>query len=237
MTRAPVRGDQRAACRARRLGDIQRRRLDFARPIALAVVLRAGDEHVELHPGRRERGLRANGRDEHLRGTRGAERAGVARCEVDGVAGGELLPGKLVGAVRPEAVTDHGDRPLAGAVEVDEPSPLRLGTPRGLDPQPELVETALGAMAELVVAQGGQEQTAPRQPRELDRRDRTAPAGFFPRVAGVHDLAGRRHPLDTRKFDPFDVSDDRDPHEQRPGVLWLRRHRSTPALLRYIAST
>ena len=47
---------------------------------------------------------------------------------------------------------------------------------------------------------------APREARELDRRDRAAAGGLLEGVARVHDLAGERDVLDARELDPLDVA-------------------------------
>ena len=71
-------------------------------------------------------------------------------------------------------------------------------------------------MAELVVAERGEEQAVAGEPGQLDGRDGAAASRLLPGVQRVHDLARRRHALDTGELDPLDVPDDRDPHR----ALW-----------------
>src|SRR6476620_6533810 len=67
-------------------------------------------------------------------------------------------------------------------------------------------------VAQLVIAERGQEETAPSQACELDGSHCPASGGLLPAVERVHDLARRRHALHARELDPFDVTDDGDPH-------------------------
>ena len=67
-------------------------------------------------------------------------------------------------------------------------------------------------MSQGVVAECGEEQALARQPRELHRRDGTAPSGFLPGLERVHDLTRRRDALDPCELDPLHVPDDGDPH-------------------------
>ena len=77
------------------------------------------------------------------------------------------------------------------------------------------LELLVRAPAELVVAERGEQRRLAREPRELDRRDRTAAAHLLPVLGGVRDLACSRHALDAREADPLDVPDDGDSHPGR----------------------
>jgi hypothetical protein len=69
-------------------------------------------------------------------------------------------------------------------------------------------------MSELVVSQRRKKQAATGQPCQLHSGHRSAPARFGPGIERVHDGAGLRHSLDASKLDPFDVSDDCNPHPE-----------------------
>ena len=94
---------------------------------------------------------------------------------------------------------------------MDERAPLRHRAPGGLDPHAELLKPPLRSVAELVVAERCEEQALARQARELHGGDRSAAARGLPGVERVHDLAGRREPLDAHEVGPLDVPDDGDP--------------------------
>ena len=64
-------------------------------------------------------------RDEHARGAGGAQRAGVAAGEVDGVEAGQQVPGQVVGGVRDEPRVEQRDRALVVVVEVGEAAARR----------------------------------------------------------------------------------------------------------------
>ena len=89
-------------------------------------------------------------------------------------------------------------------------APLRLGPPCRLHADAEPLELALGAMAQLVVAERGQEEALSGQPCELDGGDGSTARRFLPGLGGVHDLARRGHAVYTRELDPLDVADDGD---------------------------
>src|SRR5262249_56955898 len=87
---------------------------------------------------------------------------------------------------------------------------------------PERRQFPVGAMAELVVPQRGEEQATPGEPGELHGGHGAAAPRLLPRIEGVHDLARFGHALDVRELDPFDVPDDRDVH-YAPQVRPARR--------------
>ena len=70
----------------------------------------------------------------------------------------------------------------------------------------------MGAAAELVVAQRGEQVRFGAPSRELDRCDAPTPGGDREERASVDDLAGTRHVIHAQELDPFDVADDRDAH-------------------------
>ena len=67
--------------------------------------------------------------------------------------------------------------PLALGVKMDKRPPLRLGSPRRLDPNPESLQLSLRAVAEVVIAQGGEEQALAGEARELHGGDGSAACG------------------------------------------------------------
>jgi hypothetical protein len=69
-----------------------------------------------------------------------------------------------------------------------------------------------GAVAELVVAERGEEGAIAGEPGQLHGSDRAAASGFLPRFAGVDDVAGGGHARDADELDPLDMSDDGDAH-------------------------
>src|SRR5207302_554553 len=73
-----------AAERARGGDDELRRRLELARVVALAVVLAAADQHVQLDRGVADRRQLTRGRRQHAGAARGPQELGVAADEVDG---------------------------------------------------------------------------------------------------------------------------------------------------------
>ena len=93
-----------------------------------------------------------------------------------------------------------------------EAAPLRPGPHRRLDLDSERGQVGARAAPELVVTESRVEGRTARELGELARRDRAAAARLLPDLLDVHDLAGSRHPLDTRELDPLHVSDDRHPH-------------------------
>jgi hypothetical protein len=95
---------------------------------------------------------------------------------------------------------------------VNERAALRLVAPRRFDPNAEALELVIRVVPELVVPERGDEGAVARQPRQLDRGDRSPACGPDPRVVGVDDLAGNRDALDHGHLDPFDVSDNGDAH-------------------------
>ena len=111
---------------------------------------------------------------------------------------------RVVGA-RAEPVADHGDRALAGAVHVDEGAPLRLGPEGRLHPQAVRLELALGAVAELVVAERRVERRLAGELRELHRGHGSAAAGLLPDLARVDDVPGARHRGHGGELDPLHV--------------------------------
>ena len=82
---AAVRRHERTAAGAGGAHDEQRRRVDVARRVALARVVGAGHQRVELDVGLRQRVERAYGRHERARGSRCPHGVRVARREIDGV--------------------------------------------------------------------------------------------------------------------------------------------------------
>ena len=191
-----------AAERARGGDDEPRRRLELADAVALAAVLAAADERVELLARERQRAELAGGGDEHPCAAGAAERDDVAADEVGRVAGRELGPRLgVVVAQRNQLVAEHRDRPLAVLVDVAERAPLRLGPLRRVDADTGRLELHAGAGAEGVLAERGEEVDLIREPRELERRDRATPARLRPGLGRVHDLAWRaapRRPARTR---------------------------------------
>src|SRR5262245_5794174 len=131
---------------------------------------------------------------------------------MDAVQAGELAPRQRVVAPGPDPVAHHRDRALGAGIGEDECPPLRLGTPRHLDAHSQGRELPVGAVAELVVPQGGEEPATPRQARQLHGGHGAAASWLLPGVEGVDDLAGGRHARDARELDPFHVPDDRDLH-------------------------
>jgi hypothetical protein len=95
---------------------------------------------------------------------------------------------------------------------VDERTPLGFLAPRRIDPDAELLQPALGPVAELVVAERRQEDAVAGEPGELNGRHRPSPGRLGEEVARVDDLTGARNPLDASEVGPLDVPDDRDPH-------------------------
>src|SRR5207302_845051 len=73
----------------------------------------------------------------------------------------------------------------------------------------------------LIASEGREQGRRAGQFGELHGRDRPGTARLLPGLERVDDLAGTRHPLDTGKLHPLDVSDHRDPHRRiltpRPG--------------------
>ena len=124
------------------------------------------------------------------------------------------MPGERVVALWAEAVADHGDRPLARGVHVHHAAPLRLLPERGLDPQAEVLERGVGAVAELVVAERGEEGGLAAQLGQLHGRHGPAPTRFLPDLARMDDLTGQRHTLDAYELDPLHMSDDCRSHLQ-----------------------
>ena len=114
--------------------------------------------------------------------------------------------------MRPGALADHRDRALGVRVEVNKRPPLRLGAPHCLDANPESLQLSLRAVAEVVIAQGGEEEALAGQACELHRGDGSAACRLLPALGGLNDLAGFWDPLDPRELGPFHVPDDSDPH-------------------------
>src|SRR5207244_4034503 len=98
-----------------------------SRPVALAGVLPAPDEGVELDRSLADRLDLACRRDEQGRAARCVERSVVAAHEVGRVGPRELLPRQpSVASGRTELVAEHRDRPLAVGVDEGERAPLPL---------------------------------------------------------------------------------------------------------------
>jgi hypothetical protein len=76
-----------------------------------------------------------------------------------------------------------------------------------VDREPELLELALRAVAELVVAERREEGGGAGELRELDSGHRASAAGLLPDLPGVDDVAGRRHLGHGGELDPLHVPD------------------------------
>ena len=112
--------------------------------------------------------------------------------------------------MRHDPLAEDRDRALAVAVEVDEAAPLGARPRRGVHAHAELLEPLLGAAAELVLGQRGEELGLAGELGELHGGDGAAAADLLPPLGRVHDLAGRRHVRHARELDPLDVADDGD---------------------------
>jgi hypothetical protein len=71
-----------------------------------------------------------------------------------------------------------------------------------------------GAVAQAVVAEGGQEEALAGEAGKLDRGHGAAPSRRLPRLERMDDLTRRRHAFDARELDPLDVPDDSDSHKR-----------------------
>ena len=144
---------------------------------------------------------------------RGTQRGDVPADEVDGGAAPELLPRKrAVLAGGKKLFAEHGDRPLAGFVDVRERPPLRSGGVLCVHGHPTRLELLARAASELVLGECREQEARAGEVRELDCRDGTAARGLLPRLERVDNLARRRRMFDARELHPLDVTDDRDLH-------------------------
>ena len=116
----------------------------------LSRVVGRAHERVELHAAGPQRVVGARRGHEPARAPGVAQRADVAAREVDAVDPVEPLPRQVVVAVRHDPLAEHGDRPLALGVEVDEAAALPALARRGEDGHAELLEPLLRAAPELV---------------------------------------------------------------------------------------
>jgi hypothetical protein len=176
----------------------------------------AADERVELHLRLDEGRQLAGRRDESPGLPCGAQRIRVAGAEVDGVDLGQLVPRQRIGAVRMQLVAHQRDRALAVLIEVRERAALRLVADRGMDAAAELFQRRPGLLSELVVPDRHEEVDVGSEAHELSGGDRASAGGLLPGVGGGDDLARRGHSLDLCEADPFDVADDRCPHNFDP---------------------
>src|ERR671931_2478632 len=213
-----------AAERARGGDDELRPRLEVAGAVALAGILPAPDEGVELDRALAE-GLRLARRgDEERRPACRVQRGLVAAHEVRRVGPRELLPRQApVAAGRAQLVAEHRDRPLAVRVHEREGTALRLRRDHGPNGHALLGQLRAAPPPELVVAEDGEERRLDAEPHELHRGDRPAAGGLLPRLDRMDDLAGLRHVLDAGELDPLDVPDDDDLHRRS---LTFRRARA-----------
>ena len=110
------------------------------------------------------------------------------------------------------AVAGQDDRPLALRIDHGQRAALRLGAECRVDGHPPIGEVSLGAMAQLVVSERGEEVHLGPPARESDRGDPTAAGRNRDDRGPLHDLAGSRHVIDAQELDPFDVAHNRDAH-------------------------
>jgi hypothetical protein len=86
-----------------------------------------------------------------------------------------------------------------------------------MDLDPETGQLLRDSVAELVVAQGGEQLARSGQLRQLHGSHGAATRRRIPRLGGVDDLAGGGHPFDLGELHPLHVSDNG--HAQRtPGA-------------------
>ena len=95
--------------------------------------VRAAHQRVEPHAAADQRRVGARGGDQRTGPPGVAQRADVAAGEVHAVDLVEQLPREVVVAVGDDPLADHGDRPLAGRVDVGEPAALDARARRGVD--------------------------------------------------------------------------------------------------------
>ena len=178
--------------------------------VLLARVLRAAYQHVEHDPACVQGIARPRRRYQHARGSRRVKRGFVSPREIDAVHLGEAIPGERVAPRRNEPLADDGDRALALSVEQGDGAPLGTVTDRGLELDPALTKLFARAPSVLVVAERRKERRGAGQLGELHGSDRATACCLCPRVAALDDLSLIRDVWHTNKFDPLDMSYDRE---------------------------
>ena len=144
---------------------------------------------------------------------RRAQRGHVPAHEIDGGAATKLLPReRSVLTRRQELVAEHGDRPLAGLVDVRQRATLRAGRVPGVHGDAAGFELLARAPPEVVVGECREEEARAAEVGQLDGSDGPAAGGLLPRLERVHDLPRLGRLVDSRELDPLDVTDDGDLH-------------------------